>query len=111
MSDFPTTSRCQPCEGGTSALGSAGIARHKASLNARWSVIDNLSLRAELKFDNYWQATAFVNAVAWIAHREDHHPDIELGYNKVAVTYTTHSIGGLSENDFICAAQVDALLD
>jgi 4a-hydroxytetrahydrobiopterin dehydratase len=50
-----------------------------------------------------------VNAVAWIANREDHHPDIELGYGKVKVTWATHSVGGLSENDFICAAKVDAL--
>jgi 4a-hydroxytetrahydrobiopterin dehydratase len=53
---------------------------------------------------------AFVNAVAWIAHRENHHPDLEVGYNSCRVSYTTHAIGGLSENDFICAAKVEALL-
>jgi 4a-hydroxytetrahydrobiopterin dehydratase len=52
---------------------------------------------------------AFVNTVAWISHREDHHPDIALGYNKCRVEYTTHSVGGLSENDFICAAKIDVL--
>ena len=52
----------------------------------------------------------FVNAVAAIAHREDHHPDLEVSYNSCTVRYTTHAIKGLSENDFICAAKVNALL-
>jgi 4a-hydroxytetrahydrobiopterin dehydratase len=52
---------------------------------------------------------AFVNAVAWIAHREDHHPDMTVGYNKVNVAFSTHSVSGLSENDFISAARIDAL--
>ena len=52
---------------------------------------------------------AFVNAVAWIAHKEDHHPDMEVGYNKCRVRYSTHSVGGLSLNDFICASKVDGL--
>ncbi len=60
-------------------------------------------------FCNYYQTMAFVNALAWISHREDHHPDLQLGYNKCRVEYCTHAIGGLSENDFICAAKCDAL--
>jgi 4a-hydroxytetrahydrobiopterin dehydratase len=54
---------------------------------------------------------AFVNATAWVSHREDHHPDLEVGYNEVTMRYSTHSVGGLSENDFICAAKINALLD
>jgi 4a-hydroxytetrahydrobiopterin dehydratase len=54
---------------------------------------------------------AFVNAMAWVANREDHHPDFTAGYNYCEVTFTTHAIDGLSENDFICAAKVNALLD
>jgi 4a-hydroxytetrahydrobiopterin dehydratase len=61
------------------------------------------------KFKNYYETMAFVNALAWIAHREDHHPDLLVGYNRVQVRFSTHSIGGLSENDFICAAKIDAL--
>lgn len=53
---------------------------------------------------------AFVNAIAWIAHREDHHPDLEVGYSKCRVRYSTHDVGGLSLNDFISAAKVDHLL-
>ena len=61
------------------------------------------------KFKNYYETMAFVNAVAWVAHGEDHHPDMEVGYNKCGVRFSTHSVGGLSENDFISAAKVNAL--
>lgn len=60
-------------------------------------------------FKNYYQTMAFVNAVAWIAHTEDHHPGMEVGYKTCRVRYSTHAIGGISENDFICAAKIDAL--
>lgn len=61
------------------------------------------------KFKNYHETMAFVNAAAFIAHREDHHPDLEVGYNRCTVRYSTHSVKGLSENDFICAAKINAL--
>lgn len=63
------------------------------------------------KFKNYYETMAFVNATAWVSHHEDHHPDLEVGYNKCRVRYSTHSVGGLSENDFICAAKIEALLE
>lgn len=66
-------------------------------------------IRRTFAFKNYYGSMAFVNAVAWIAHGEDHHPDMTVGYNKVTVAFSTHSVGGLSENDFICAAKIDAL--
>ncbi len=76
-----------------------------------WSTdADHSSIAREFKFKNYYETMAFVNALAWIAHGEDHHPDIEVGYNRCRVRYTTHSIGGLSENDFICAARIDRLV-
>ena len=62
-------------------------------------------------FKNHYQVLAFVNALAWISHREDHHPDLAVGYNTCRVAYVTHAIKGLSENDFICAAKVDALFE
>lgn len=61
------------------------------------------------KFGNYYETLAFVNALAWVAHREDHHPDLEVGYNRCTVRFSTHSVNGLSENDFICAARINAL--
>jgi 4a-hydroxytetrahydrobiopterin dehydratase len=66
-------------------------------------------IRRTFSFKNYYATMAFVNAVAWIAHREDHHPDMAVGYNKVKVVFATHSVGGLSKNDFISAAKIDAL--
>jgi 4a-hydroxytetrahydrobiopterin dehydratase len=75
-----------------------------------WS-LDNSGIAKAYEFKNHYQALAFVNAVAWISHREDHHPDITIGYNQCRVTYVTHAVNGLSENDFICAAKLDALFD
>lgn len=63
-----------------------------------------------LEFPNFHQTMAFVNAVAWLAHQENHHPDMELGYGRCKIRYHTHAVGGLTENDFICAAKIDALL-
>ena len=60
-------------------------------------------------FDNFYQTMAFVNAVAEIAHAQDHHPDMMVGFDAVTVSFTTHAAGGLTVNDFICAAQVSAL--
>ena len=61
-------------------------------------------------FADHWETMAFVNATAWVTHREDHHPELAIGYDRCHVRFTTHSAGGLSENDFICAAKFDALL-
>jgi 4a-hydroxytetrahydrobiopterin dehydratase len=98
---------CKPCASGTPPL---PLAEAKALLQQLdgWALDDKL-LSKTFEFKNYYQTMAFVNAVAWMAHREDHHPDMAVGYNKCRVEYSTHSVGGLSENDFICAAKVDAL--
>ncbi len=75
-----------------------------------WEIdAEGKSIRRRFVFGNFHETMAFVNAVAWIAHREDHHPDLEVGYDRCSVRYSTHDVGGLSENDFICAARVDAL--
>ena len=74
-----------------------------------WQMANN-ELRREFKFKNYHETMAFVNATAWVSHRENHHPDMEVGYNNVVMRYSTHSAGGLTENDFICAAKINALL-
>ena len=70
---------------------------------------DAKEIRRTFAFKDYYGSIAFVNAVAWIAHREDHHPDMTVGYNKVTVAFSTHSVSGLSENDFIGAARIDGL--
>src|SRR5687768_8927514 len=102
--------RCSPCEGGVKPLDATKVAELKKELGKNWKVInEGKAIQAQFDFKNYYETTAFVNAVAWISHREDHHPDITVGYNKCQVEYTTHAIGGLSENDFICAAKIDTL--
>ena len=68
------------------------------------------TLVKDFSFKNYHETMAFVNMVAWIAHREDHHPDLAVGYNRCRVAFSTHSVGGLSENDFICAARIESAL-
>lgn len=75
-----------------------------------WSLADG-RLSKTFEFRNYHETMAFVNAAAWISHREDHHPDLAVGYRQCRVDYITHAIGGLSENDFICAAKIDALFE
>lgn len=74
-----------------------------------WTYLDG-KIEKTFVFQNYYQTTAFVNAVVWIAHCEDHHPGIEFGYKTCRVAFHTHSIHGISENDFIAAAKVDALI-
>jgi len=97
---------CKPCESGAPPLSSEEITKLMQQLEG-WDLFDRL-IGKVYNFKNYYETMAFVNAVAWISHREDHHPDILLSYNKCRVEYTTHAIGGLSENDFICAAKIDA---
>lgn len=102
-----TNKNCKPCEGGVPALTQAEAKNLLTQLDA-WELNDNV-ISKTFTFKNYYQVIAFVNAVAWMTHREDHHPDMTVGYSKCRVEYSTHAIGGLSENDFICAAKVDAL--
>ena len=80
-------------------------------LHGDWELQQQPSgLKRSVRFKNYYQTMAFVNAVAWIAHQEDHHPELKVSYNRCVIHYSTHSTGGISENDFICAAKIDAFL-
>ncbi len=85
-----------------------------ADIEAQLTVLDQWSLGAgelvkNYRFKNYYETLAFVNALAFMVHREDHHPDLHVGYNHCEVRYSTHSVNGISENDFICAAKADAI--
>jgi 4a-hydroxytetrahydrobiopterin dehydratase len=73
-----------------------------------WKLIDG-ALEKTFRFDNFHETMAFVNALAWIAHRADHHPDLALSYGQCTVRFNTHDVNGISVSDFDCAAQVDAL--
>ena len=98
------------CQRETHRLESDEAGTLMEQVHADWSMSDDgLAIQRSFRFDNYYQTIAFVNALAWVAHGEDHHPDLEVGYNRCLVRFSTHSVGGLSENDFICAARIDAL--
>ena len=102
--------RCQPCEGGVVPLTRAAADELLLRLDPAWTLDDAAaSLRREFTFRDFYRTMSFVNAVAHVANIEDHHPDLDVGYNYCNVTFSTHSIGGLSENDFICAAKLDRL--
>ena len=78
-------------------------------LNPQWKLNEeDKSISFNFKFKDYYQTMAFVNVVAQIAHQQNHHPDLLVSYNQCNITYSTHSVGGLSVNDFICAAKINA---
>jgi 4a-hydroxytetrahydrobiopterin dehydratase len=101
--------KCAPCEGGVAPLTAEQVRPMLKSL-AGWK-LDGSTIVKTFRFKNYHETMAFVNAAAWVSHREDHHPDMLVGYKECRVAYTTHAIDGLSENDFICAAKLDALFE
>jgi 4a-hydroxytetrahydrobiopterin dehydratase len=109
MNDTELTDR--HCQHQTSRLDNGAVQALMTKIHIDWSLSkDGLMIQRNFRFKNYYQTIAFVNALAWVAHHQDHHPDLEVGYNRCVVHYSTHSAGGLSENDFICAARIDALV-
>ena len=106
-----TAKHCVPCEGGLQPMSATEAKQYLAKLHSDWSLNDDATeIRRDFKFKGFNRTMGFVNAVAWIANNEDHHPDLEVGWGHCLVRFSTHAIKGLSENDFICAAKVDALL-
>ncbi len=102
--------KCKPCEGGASPLTQEKTNDLLSQLN-EWALDKTATaIQKTFHFKNYFRTIGFVNAVAWIANQEEHHPDLTVSYNRCNVSFTTHAIKGLSENDFICAAKVDQLI-
>lgn len=102
--------RCKPCEGGVEPLSSTAVQELMAALHADWILsTDGKSIVRMFRFPAWSWTIAFANAVAWVATTEGHHPRMEVEYGSCEVSYTTNAIGGLSDNDFICAAKVDRL--
>jgi 4a-hydroxytetrahydrobiopterin dehydratase len=99
---------CRPL-GHDAALGADALAAQLAEL-PRWVFRDG-ALEARFDFGNYHETIAFVNALAWMVHGEDHHPDLAVGYDRCTVRWRTHSAGGVTINDFICAARSDAVFE
>ena len=100
--------KCIACSEGGPPLSAPDCAALLKELKA-WEIIDARLVKT-FAFRNYYETMAFVNTLAWVSHREDHHPDLHVYYNKVRVEYWTHAVNGFSENDFICAAKADALM-
>lgn len=73
-----------------------------------WLLLDS-GLEKTFRFKNFHETMAFVNAVAWIAHRQDHHPDMDVTFSRCKIRWNTHSVSGISRNDLICAARIDQL--
>ena len=108
MTDLKTR-HCKPCEGGVEPLDEYQAKELLGRLDG-WSLsADGKWIHREFRFKNFYRTMSFVNAVAHIANTEGHHPDLEVGYSRCLVRYSTHAIGGLSDNDFICAARIDGL--
>jgi 4a-hydroxytetrahydrobiopterin dehydratase len=102
--------KCIPCEEKTGALKGAALADLRRQLGEGWNVVNEERLEKEYKFKDFREALDFTNRVGTVAEEENHHPDIFLTWGKVKLTLSTHSIGGLSENDFILAAKADEAL-
>lgn len=104
--------RCKPCEGGVKPLTMDQAQELLRALDPAWSISDDgLSIARSFEFGAYSHTLGFANAVAWIAIAEGHHPVLTIEYGRCHVSYTTHAIDGLSDNDFICAAKIDRLVE
>lgn len=99
--------RCIPCEGGMAALTQAEAELWIHKLKG-WKLLDQ-KIEKEYRFKNFVETMAFVNSIAQIAESEGHHPDLFISYNRLVVTLWTHALSGLTENDFILAAKIDAI--
>ena len=95
------------------AFGATEIVTQLSKLNGEhalgWRLVDD-ALEKTFVFKNYYETMGFVNAVAFIAHAENHHPELGVSYGKCIVRFNTHDVNGLSASDFFCAARVDGLL-
>ena len=101
---------CRALKGAEHLLSPEQCQLHLQMLN-NWQLAElGQALYKTVQFDNYYQTMAFVNALAFIAHAEDHHPDLGVHYNRCEIRFSTHDVGGLSLNDFICAAKTDRLI-
>ncbi len=104
-----STIRCVGCEGGIPALNQDEIKALMPQI-PEWKVsADGLSISRHFSFTDFYHTMAFVNAIAFVANQENHHPDLEVGYNYCRIKFFTHAVNGLTQNDFICAAKIDKI--
>jgi 4a-hydroxytetrahydrobiopterin dehydratase len=100
--------KCKTPQKGDHPLTMASIKGYLAELSG-WS-LSRQGIIKTFTFKNFYETIEFVNALAYIANRENHHPDLEVGYKTCKVGYCSHEVGGLTENDFICATKIDELV-
>lgn len=111
MSSDLNNKHCESCEGIGQSLTKEQVANLMPQLSKEWRVLeDNCHIKRSFSFNNFYETMAFINAIAWIANIENHHPDLEIGYNYAHVIFSTHALNGLSQNDFICASKIDKLI-
>lgn len=101
--------KCVPCESGVPPLEGELLKKYLTELGEEWEFVDGKSIARNFKFKDFKEAMVFVDKVADLAESEGHHPDFDIRYNKVRLELSTHSIGGLSENDFILASKIGQL--
>jgi len=101
--------KCIPCEGGIAPLDTKEVAEYRKQIQADWKITENKKISREYSFVNYKHTMDFVNKVANLAEKEGHHPVMHVHYGKVFIELWTHSIDGLSENDFIMASKIERL--
>jgi 4a-hydroxytetrahydrobiopterin dehydratase len=104
-----STKKCKPCEGGIEPLNLNEIEEYKKNIQNDWNVTENRKISKTYSFVNYRHAMDFVNKVSDLAEEEGHHPVMHISYGKVVIELWTHTINGLSENDFILAYKIDKL--
>ena len=104
----PGSQQCSHLSANDKALNQDETSAYLLQLNPQWQLNkEEQSICYTYTFKNFYQTMAFVNVIAQIAHQQDHHPDLFVSYNRCTVTYSTHSVGGLSVNDFICADKIN----
>lgn len=103
--------KCAPCEGGVDPLGAERVTALLAQVPGWRIAADGKAIGRQFEFPEFDSTMFFVNMLAWVASQQEHHPDFEAGFGHCRVTFTTHAIDGLSENDFICAARLNALME
>ena len=102
---------CHDIAGDSPALGRADADSYLQQLDEEWSLSpEGKTIQRTFSFSNYYETMAFANVAAMVAHQQDHHPDMTISYNRCHIVYSTHSVDGLSLNDFICAAKTDNTL-
>ncbi len=103
-----SSKKCIPCEGGVDPINKDQALKLISKLDKGWRLsIDNRNITKDFKFKNHYEVISAINLIAWVSHKEDHHPEITFGYSNLSIKFFTYAIDGLSENDFICAAKID----